>query len=207
MMAAVCTSATSVCSNETTRRYIPEGCCLHTRRLESLKSHIKQFRYACRWPVAVTHLDGTRYSRLALSFDFGSVWSVPLTTSVEGDFANSSRYLVREAEAMTHLPAQFDVPKLPLNAFPCRTLQNHSSVQELREERDAVSAGGGGRHDTPSDQLGGARRAHRADQNASVGRRGLHARMKTVPGFEAAHWVQLAQNTALARTVITLLLP
>jgi hypothetical protein len=80
-------------------------------------------------------------------------------------------------------------------------------VQELREERDAVSAGGGSRHDTPSDQLGGARRAHGADQNASAGRRSLHARMKTVPGFEAAHWVQLAQNTALARTVITLLLP
>jgi hypothetical protein len=39
MMEAVRTSETSVYSNETTRRYIPEGSNLHTRRHENLKSH------------------------------------------------------------------------------------------------------------------------------------------------------------------------
>jgi hypothetical protein len=36
MMEEVRTSETSVYSNETTRRYIPEGCNLHTRRREKL---------------------------------------------------------------------------------------------------------------------------------------------------------------------------
>jgi hypothetical protein len=35
---AVRTSETSVCFNKTTLRYIPEGCRLHTRRRENLKS-------------------------------------------------------------------------------------------------------------------------------------------------------------------------
>jgi hypothetical protein len=39
-MEAVRTPETSVYSNETTRRYIPEGSNLHTRRHENLKSHI-----------------------------------------------------------------------------------------------------------------------------------------------------------------------
>jgi len=39
-MEAVRSSETSVCSNETTRRYIPEGSHLHTRRRDNLKSHI-----------------------------------------------------------------------------------------------------------------------------------------------------------------------
>jgi hypothetical protein len=38
-MEAVHISETSVYSNETTRRYIPEGANLHTRRRENLKSH------------------------------------------------------------------------------------------------------------------------------------------------------------------------
>jgi hypothetical protein len=38
MMEAVRTSETSVYSKETTRRYIPEGSKLHTRRRENLKS-------------------------------------------------------------------------------------------------------------------------------------------------------------------------
>jgi hypothetical protein len=43
MMKAVRTSETSVCSNETTWRYIPEGFHLHTRRSEHLKSHMLEF--------------------------------------------------------------------------------------------------------------------------------------------------------------------
>jgi hypothetical protein len=39
-MEAVHTSETSVYSSATTRRYIPEGSHLHTRRRENLKSHI-----------------------------------------------------------------------------------------------------------------------------------------------------------------------
>jgi hypothetical protein len=39
MMEAVRTSETSVYSNETTRRNIPEASNLHTRRRENLKSH------------------------------------------------------------------------------------------------------------------------------------------------------------------------
>jgi hypothetical protein len=39
MMEAVHTSETSVYFNETTRRYIPEGFRLHTRRRENLKSN------------------------------------------------------------------------------------------------------------------------------------------------------------------------
>jgi hypothetical protein len=38
MMEAVLTSETSAYSNETTRRYTQEGCHLHTRRRENLKS-------------------------------------------------------------------------------------------------------------------------------------------------------------------------
>jgi hypothetical protein len=36
MMEAACTSETSVYFNETTRRYIPEGSNIHTRRRENL---------------------------------------------------------------------------------------------------------------------------------------------------------------------------
>jgi hypothetical protein len=43
-------SETSVHSNETTRRCIPEGSNLRTRRRENLKSHI----YAFIWPVSST---------------------------------------------------------------------------------------------------------------------------------------------------------
>jgi hypothetical protein len=39
MMNAVRTSETSISCNETTRRYIPEGSNLNTRRRENLKSH------------------------------------------------------------------------------------------------------------------------------------------------------------------------
>jgi hypothetical protein len=39
MMETVRTSETSVNSNETTRRYIPEDSKLHTRRRGNLKSH------------------------------------------------------------------------------------------------------------------------------------------------------------------------
>jgi hypothetical protein len=39
MMEAVRTSETSVNFNANISRYIPEGCKLHTRRRESLKSH------------------------------------------------------------------------------------------------------------------------------------------------------------------------
>jgi hypothetical protein len=39
MVEAVRTSDTSVCTNETTRRYIPEGCHFRTRRRENLKSY------------------------------------------------------------------------------------------------------------------------------------------------------------------------
>jgi hypothetical protein len=38
-MEKVPASETSVYFNETTRRYIPDGCHLHTRRRENLKSH------------------------------------------------------------------------------------------------------------------------------------------------------------------------
>jgi hypothetical protein len=38
-VATVRTSETSVYFNESTRRYIPEGCHLHNRRSENLKSH------------------------------------------------------------------------------------------------------------------------------------------------------------------------
>jgi len=40
IMEAIRTSETSVYSNETTRRYIPDGCNLRSRRREDLKSHI-----------------------------------------------------------------------------------------------------------------------------------------------------------------------
>jgi hypothetical protein len=43
-MMAVRTSETSVYSNETTRRYIPEGSKLHTRYRENLKYHIVHLR-------------------------------------------------------------------------------------------------------------------------------------------------------------------
>jgi hypothetical protein len=39
MMEAVRNSETSLHFNDTTRRSIPEGCHLHTRRRENLKSH------------------------------------------------------------------------------------------------------------------------------------------------------------------------
>jgi hypothetical protein len=39
MMETVRTSETSVYSNETTRRYIPEGSQLHTRRREKVETH------------------------------------------------------------------------------------------------------------------------------------------------------------------------
>jgi hypothetical protein len=39
MMKAVHTSETSVYSNETTRRCVPEGSDIHTCRSENLKSH------------------------------------------------------------------------------------------------------------------------------------------------------------------------
>jgi len=39
MIEEVHTSETSVTFNETTRRYRPEGCHLHTRRRENLNSH------------------------------------------------------------------------------------------------------------------------------------------------------------------------
>jgi hypothetical protein len=42
MMEAECISETSIYFNETTRRYVPEGYILHTRRRENLK-----FRYFC----------------------------------------------------------------------------------------------------------------------------------------------------------------
>jgi hypothetical protein len=42
-MEAVRTSKTSVYFNETTRRYIPESCRLHTHRRETLKSHTNNF--------------------------------------------------------------------------------------------------------------------------------------------------------------------
>jgi len=41
MMEAVRTSETSVHSNETTWRYIPEDSKFHTRRRENLKSHMR----------------------------------------------------------------------------------------------------------------------------------------------------------------------
>jgi hypothetical protein len=41
LMEAIRTSETSIYSNENTRRYIPEGSNLHTRRRENLKSHTK----------------------------------------------------------------------------------------------------------------------------------------------------------------------
>jgi hypothetical protein len=41
MKDAVHTSETSVYFSETTRRYIPEGYDLHTRRRENLKYHLK----------------------------------------------------------------------------------------------------------------------------------------------------------------------
>jgi hypothetical protein len=40
MMEAVRTCETSVYANETTRRYIPQGSNIHTRRHEYLKAHI-----------------------------------------------------------------------------------------------------------------------------------------------------------------------
>jgi hypothetical protein len=39
MMEAVRTSETSVYFSETTQRYIPESCYIHTRRCENLESH------------------------------------------------------------------------------------------------------------------------------------------------------------------------
>jgi hypothetical protein len=42
MMEAEHTSETSTYFTETTQRYIPEGCHLHTRQHENLKSHIKK---------------------------------------------------------------------------------------------------------------------------------------------------------------------
>jgi hypothetical protein len=45
MMEAVRTSETSLNFNETTRRYSPESCHLHTRRRKDLKSHITTIVY------------------------------------------------------------------------------------------------------------------------------------------------------------------
>jgi hypothetical protein len=50
MMEAVSTSETSVNFYETTRRSIPEGCYIHTRRRENLKSHMTLVN---RWGVLV----------------------------------------------------------------------------------------------------------------------------------------------------------
>jgi hypothetical protein len=47
----------SVYSNETTRRYIPEGCHLHTRRRENLKSHTKDKQFSDQKP----HTNVERY--------------------------------------------------------------------------------------------------------------------------------------------------
>jgi hypothetical protein len=43
MMETLRTPVTSVYSNETTRRYIPKGCNLHTRRHENLKFHNQDY--------------------------------------------------------------------------------------------------------------------------------------------------------------------
>jgi hypothetical protein len=48
MMEAVSTSETPVYFHETTRRYLPESCHLHTRRHENLKSQGYEYVYASK---------------------------------------------------------------------------------------------------------------------------------------------------------------
>jgi len=55
MMEAVRTSETSVYYNETTRRYIPEGSNLHTRRRENLKSHRPTEARGYNFPTSSIH--------------------------------------------------------------------------------------------------------------------------------------------------------
>jgi hypothetical protein len=45
VMEAVRTSEAPIYFNETTWRYIPEGCHLHTRRRENLKSHYQYINF------------------------------------------------------------------------------------------------------------------------------------------------------------------
>jgi hypothetical protein len=49
MMEAVCTSKTSVYSNQTTRHYTPEGSHLHTRRRQNPKSNIQEYICLLKW--------------------------------------------------------------------------------------------------------------------------------------------------------------
>jgi hypothetical protein len=100
MMEAVCTSETSVYFNETTRRYISEGCHLGTRRLKYVKFHCRCKFLCVVTPRGVTAKDGgsmflrnggiylqvrtgfqrrpTRQSSLSQAvndtFCFGSIW-------------------------------------------------------------------------------------------------------------------------------------
>jgi hypothetical protein len=55
MMEAVRTSETSVYSNETTWRYIPEGSHIHTRRRENLKAHTNMlfFQYEYEYLIGL----------------------------------------------------------------------------------------------------------------------------------------------------------
>jgi hypothetical protein len=61
------TSETSVCSNETTLHYIPEGSHRHTRRRDNLKSHICEGDLFCKVTTNVRHS-----REICVSFRFGS---------------------------------------------------------------------------------------------------------------------------------------
>jgi hypothetical protein len=51
MMESVHTSETSVYFNETTRRYIPKSCHLHTRGRKNFKSHMMNLRLSATLPM------------------------------------------------------------------------------------------------------------------------------------------------------------
>jgi hypothetical protein len=55
VMEAIRTSETSVYFNETTRRYIPEGCHLHTRRRKNLKFHKRDYVFVAASNGPIVH--------------------------------------------------------------------------------------------------------------------------------------------------------
>jgi hypothetical protein len=68
-MEAVCSSETSVASQRTTRRYIPEDSTLHNHRCENLKSYIALGVFFCK-SHCYTHFYG-RMLLFSLDLHYG----------------------------------------------------------------------------------------------------------------------------------------
>jgi hypothetical protein len=83
MLEALRTSETSVCSNETTRRYITESSNIHTRRRENLKSHfvITVRRSACSNNLGIAEL-------VFMKFDIGEFYEIFRHISLKSGSSN-----------------------------------------------------------------------------------------------------------------------